>query len=146
MVSRKQRAIYLATGGAAAATIVWLRFAKSAAGARTFLGRTGTEAGKTLGNIQVRLSTLGNRAEEIGRLVHEIAHLGSDQMAKAEIIFSDTLKRLEQTADVIQENLTLSSSEISALLKDIRITILHRSLVNRGVRLLSQPDPESRNI
>ncbi|MBZ5496095.1 MAG: hypothetical protein LAP85_06800 [Acidobacteriia bacterium] len=133
MVSRKQKAICLATGGTAAAALVWLRYAKSAAGARSFLGEAGAKVSKTLGDLQSALSTLRKRTEEVDRLVHELVRLGSEQKAKAEVVINDALKRLGQTTDVIQQNLTQSSNEISALLKDIR-SAAQRSVLSRPSR------------
>jgi predicted phage-related endonuclease len=125
MVSRNQKALYLATGGIAAATFIWLRYAKSASGTRTFLSEAGARAAERLADIQEGLSTLRKRAEEVEGLVHELAHIGSERLALAETVINDTLKRIEQTADVIQANLVQSSNEISALFKDTRNSLEH---------------------
>ncbi len=120
MLSKKQKTIYLASGGAAAATLVWLRYAKSASTARSILKKAGGRAGKTLGGVQRTLVTIRQRVEEIDRIAHELAYIGSEQRPRAEIVFKDTLGRLEETTKVIQNNLTRSSNDIAALAKDIR--------------------------
>ena len=123
MVSTKQKAIYLATGGAAAATLVWLRYAKSAAGARRFMGRAGARAGKTLNGIQNSLSTIRKRTEEVDRIVHELVQIGSEQKNRAQSVVNESLRRLEQTTEVIRKNLTQSSNDITALLHDVRTAV-----------------------
>lgn len=123
MLSRKQRTIYLAAGGTTAAALVWLRYARSAAGARGYLRKTGGKARRTLGEIQTRLSALQKRVEEADRLLHAFAQLGSEQKTKAEIVINDTLKRLEQTADLVQKNLVESSTDIATLIKEMRIAV-----------------------
>jgi len=123
MLSRKQKAIYLTGGGAMAAALVWLCYAKSAAGARSFLGEAGKKVGKSLSDIENTLSTVRKCTEEIDHFVRELVQVGSEQRVRAEMVIDDTLRRLEQTTDVIQNNLTQSSNEIAALLRDIRIAV-----------------------
>jgi uncharacterized membrane protein len=125
MLSRKQKAIYLTGGGAVAAALVWLCNAKSAAGARSFLGEAGKKVGNSLSDIQNTLSTVRQCTEEVDRFVHELVQVGRERRAQAVVVIDDTLKRLEQTTDVIQKNLTQSSEEITALLRDIRIAVAH---------------------
>lgn len=125
MLSRKQKAIYLTGGGAVAAALVWLCNAKSAAGARSFLGEAGKKVGNSLSDIQNTLSTVRQCTEEVDRFVHELVQVGRERRAQAEVVIDDTLKRLEQATDVIQKNLTQSSEEITALLRDIRIAVAH---------------------
>lgn len=125
MLSRKQKAIYLTGGGAVAAALVWLCNAKSAAGARSFLGEAGKKVGNSLSDIQNTLSTVRQCTEEVDRFVHELVQVGRERRAQAEVVIDDTLKRLEQTTDVIQKNLTQSSEEITALLRDIRVAVAH---------------------
>ncbi len=133
MISRKQRGIYLATGGAAAAAIVWLGYAKSAAGARSFLGRTGAKAGRSLNGIQRSLSTIRMRVDEVDRIVHELAQIGSEQKDRAEAVIQETLKRLEESTNTIRTSLAQSSEDISLLLKDVRAAVEH-SLSSRPHR------------
>ncbi len=123
MLTGKQKAIYLTAGGTAAATLVWLRYAKSAAGTRSFLRTTGGKARRALGEVQTTVSALQRRVEETDRLLHAFARLGSEQKTKAEVVINDTLKRLEQTADLVQRNLVESSTDIATLLKEIRIAL-----------------------
>ncbi len=123
MLTTRQRAIYLAAGGTAAAGLVWLRYARSAAGARSFLKETGGKARRSLAEMQAALSALQKRVEETDKLLHMFARLGSEQKAKAEVVISDTLKRLEQTTDLVQKNLAESSTDIATLLKEIRIAL-----------------------
>lgn len=125
MLSRKQKAIYLTGGGAVAAALVWLCNAKSAAGARSFLGEAGKKVGNSLSDIQNTLSTVRQCTEEVDRFVHELVQVGRQRRAQPEVVIDDTLKQLEQATDVIQKNLTQSSEEITALLRDIRIAVAH---------------------
>jgi ABC-type transporter Mla subunit MlaD len=112
MLSKKQKAIYLATGGVAAATFVWLRNAESASRTRRFLNSAGAHVKKTLGDIQTTLVTIRERTEEIDRIVHELARVGSENKGKAEVVFDDTLSRLDQT-----------SKEITGLITDVRTAV-----------------------
>ncbi len=123
MVSGKQKAILLASGGAAAAAVVWLRYARSAAGARRFLGKTGAKAGRTLSGIQKSLSSVAKRMEEVDRIVHELALIGGEQRGRAQTVVQDTLRRFELTTDAIRENLLQSSEEITSLVKDVRTAV-----------------------
>ena len=120
MLSKKQKAVYMASGGAAAATLVWLLYAESASTTRSFLKKAGTRVGRTLGGIQRTLVTIRERVEAVDRIVRDLAQVGSDHKARAEMVVNDTLGRLEQTTTAIQRNLTQSSDEIAALVKDIR--------------------------
>jgi hypothetical protein len=121
MLSRKKKAAYLAAGAASAAAIVWLRYARSAEGARNFLGAAGARMGTILGSIQSTLTAVRERTEEVDRLVHEFAQLGSEQKVRAEAVLNETWERLEQTRDLVLNNLELSSNEIAAVLREIRI-------------------------
>lgn len=125
MLTRKQKAIYLTGGGVVAAALVWLCSAKSAAGARSFLGEAGKKAGKSLDDIQNTLSTVRQCTVEVDRFVRELVQVGRERRAQAELVIDDTLKRLEQTADVIQKNVAQSSEEITALLRDLRTAVAH---------------------
>ena len=116
MLSRKQKAIYLATGGAAAATAVWLGYAKSAASTRNLLGRSSARVRRTMETM----ATICRRIEEIDRIGRELARVGSEQKARVETVIQDTLGQLERTAETIQNNLTQSTNEIAEMLKDIR--------------------------
>ena len=120
MNSGKQKAVAIAAGGATAAALVWLAYARSAAPARSFLGNAARKTNQKLGEIESMLHTVRVRVEEIDRLAREIAQVGSKQKARAEEVLTDTMAKLEQTTDVISENLTQSSNEIAALVKDIR--------------------------
>jgi hypothetical protein len=120
MLSKKQKAAHLAAGAASTAAIIWLRYAKSAAGARDFLANTGAKAGRALGSIGSALATVQQRLEETDRLVHDFVQLGSEQKDRVEVVLNDTWERLEQTRDLVLNNVELSSKEISALLGDIR--------------------------
>jgi prefoldin subunit 5 len=123
MISRKERALYLATGGVAAAAFVWLRYAKSASSARRFLSESGSKVLRTLDSIQETLATISQRIEEVDRIGHELINASSEQKAKAEMVIDNTWGRLEQTTETIQTNLTESSNEIAELLKDIRSAV-----------------------
>jgi hypothetical protein len=122
MLSRKQKAAYLAAGAASAAAIVWLRYARSAEGARNCLGAAGAKMGTILGCIQSTLTAVRERTEEVDRLVHEFAQLGSEQKVRAEAVLNETWERLEQTRELVLSNFELSSNEITALLREIRIS------------------------
>lgn len=125
MISRKQRAIYMASGGAAAAALIWLRYGKSAARTRQFLGDAVGSVSRSLESIQSTLSTIQRRTEEVDRFIHGLVQVGSENRVRAEEVLNETLERLEQTAEVIQSNLTRSSDDIAALLRDIRIGVEH---------------------
>ncbi len=120
MLSRNQKAAYLAVGAASTAAIIWLRYAKSAAGTRCFLADTGAKAGRALDSFRSALANVQQRLEETDRLVREIVQLGSEQRERVEAILNDTRKRLEEARELILNNVELSSKEISALLGDIR--------------------------
>jgi ABC-type transporter Mla subunit MlaD len=121
MLSRKQKAAYVAVGAASAAAIVWLRYARSAESARNFLDAAGARMGGILGSIQDTLTAVRERVEEVDGLVHEFAQLGSEQKARAEAVLNETWERLEQTRELVLSNFELSASEIAALLREIRI-------------------------
>lgn len=123
MLSRKQKAAYLAAGAASTAAIVWLRYAKSAAGARSFLADTGAKAGRAIGSILSALATVQQRLEETDRLVHGFVQLGNEQKDRIEVVLNDTWERLEQTRELVLNNVELSSKEIAALLGDIRVAV-----------------------
>ncbi len=120
MLSRKQKAAYMAVGAASTGAILWLGCAKSAAGARSFLADTGAKAGRALGSIRSALVTVQQRLEETDRLVHEFVQLGSEQKDRVELVLNDTWERLERTRELVLNNVELSSMEISALLGDVR--------------------------
>lgn len=120
MATRNQKAMVLAAGGAVTGTLIWLRYAKSAARARHFMDDVGQKASRTLDRVQHTLTTMQKRTEEFDRFVHELVRVGSEQKAHPETVINDTLKKLDQTAEAIQKNLTTSSSEIAELLKEIR--------------------------
>jgi hypothetical protein len=123
MLSRKQKADLLAVGAATAAAVIWLRYARSADGARSFLSAAGTKMGRILSGIQNTLTRVRQRTEEIDRLIHELAQLGSEQKARAEAVCDETWDRLERTREVVLSNFELSSSEIAALIAESRIAL-----------------------
>ncbi len=120
MLSRKQKAAYLAAGAASTGALLWLCCADSAKGTRSFLVNTGARAGRTLARIQSALATVEQRLEEIDQLVHDFVELGSEQRDRTEAVLNDTWERLEQTRELILNNVELSSKEIATLLGDIR--------------------------
>jgi methyl-accepting chemotaxis protein len=120
MTTQNQKVAVLLAGGTVAAALIWLRYAKSAARARSFMDEIGQKANRTLDGIQNTLITIEQRTGEVDRFVHELLRTGKEQKAHAEEVISDTLKKLDQTAETIQRNLTTSSSEITELLKEIR--------------------------
>ena len=132
MLSRKQKAAYLAVGAASTAGIILLRYAKSAAGTRCFLADTGAKAGRALDRFRSALATVQQRLEETDRLVHEIVQLGSEQRERAEAVLNDTWKRLEQARELVLNNVELSSREVSALLADIRATFKQLAAARSG--------------
>jgi hypothetical protein len=97
MVSKNQKAIYLLL----AAGILWLRYAKSAEGARQKLRTAGDKITNTVITIQ-------DRAQQLDAVVHDMI---------------ETLRQLEVTAATFQENVTESSHEITAMIKDIRAAV-----------------------
>ena len=120
MLSRKQKVAYLSAGAASTAAILWLRYAKSAAGARCFLTGTGAKAGRALGSVRSALASVQQRLEETDRLVHDFVQLGREQKDRIEAVLNDTRERLERTRELVLNNVELSSREISGLLGDIR--------------------------
>ena len=123
MLSKRQKAACLATGSAATATLIWLRYAKSASTTRNFIKKGGTSARQAFGGILRTLTTIRERIEEFNRIVGEIAQIGSDHKTRTEMVINDTLAKLDQTASTIRRNVTQSSDEITALLKDIRTAV-----------------------
>ncbi len=120
MATENQKVAVLLAGGTIAAALIWLRYAKSAARARRFMDEIGLKASQTLDGIQNTLTTIQKRTEEVDRFVQELVRAGKEQKAHAEAVIGDTLKRLDQTAETIQKNLTTSSTEVTELLKEIR--------------------------
>ncbi len=114
MVSRKQKAFYVAL----AAGLVWLRYAKSAEGARRRL----KEAGDTLNHA---LKTVQERTEQIDAVVHDVIVAAKEQKTRAERVLNDTLTKLDTAATVVHDNLTHSSHEISTMVRDIRTAVEH---------------------
>jgi gas vesicle protein len=120
MLSTKQKAVYLGTGGALVAASVWLRYADSASSARSSLGKAGRRMSKTSGRIYETMVKIRHRVVEADRVLCELARIGNEQKDRAQTVFNDTLSRFRETTAVIQKNLTQTSNEISALVKDIR--------------------------
>ena len=60
---------------------------------------------------------------EVDRLLSELVRVGNEQKDRATAVFNDTLGRFEETTAVIQKNLTETSNEITALVKDIRAAV-----------------------
>ena len=128
MLSTRQKAVYLGTSGAAAATFVWLRYAESASSARRFLGEAGRGAGKKISGIYETLAKVRRRVVAFDRILSELVRAASERKDRAEMVFNNTLGRLEETTAVIQNNLTQSSNEITALIKDIRSAVSQSAL------------------
>jgi len=109
MTSRNRKALILGL----AAGIVWLRYAKSAQGVRSRLKGAGDK-------VSNALATIEERGQQLDNMVREIIETGRELTARTEMVISGTLQRLEETATVIQENVTQSAGEISSMVKDIR--------------------------
>jgi hypothetical protein len=120
MLSTKQKAVYLGTGGVVVAASIWLRYADSASSARNFLSKAGPRIGKTFSQVYETMVKIHQRVVEVDRLLGELVRVGSEQKERAEMVFNDTLGRFEETTAVIQNNLTQTSNEIAALVKDLR--------------------------
>jgi len=114
MASRNQKAFYLAL----AAGIVWLRYAKSAEGARRRLKEAGDKVRNTW-------TTIEDRSRQFDDMVHGLIETGRELTARVETVVTDTLEKLEQTATVVHENVTQSSHEISSMIKDVREAVGH---------------------
>lgn len=125
MLSRKQKAAYLAAGAATTAAILWLGYSRSGAGARRFLADKGAKARSALSSLHGALAAMQQRLEETDRLVHEFVQLGSEQKERIEIVLNETWERLAQTRELVLRNVELSSEEIAALLGDIRASFKH---------------------
>jgi hypothetical protein len=120
MLSTKQKAVYLGTGGVVVAASIWLRYADSASSARRFVSKAGPRIGKTFNQVYETMVKIHQRVVEVDRLLGELVRVGSEQKERAEMVFNDTLGRFEETTAVIQNNLTQTSNEIAALVKDLR--------------------------
>ena len=116
MVSRQQKVFYLLT----AAGLLWLGYAKSAEGARRGLKKAGRKASNALSSLQ-------DRTQEVGRLVHGIADVGTVQKDHMEQVLHAAMYRLEQTIGVIQENFAETSRDISGMIRELR-TALRKSV------------------
>lgn len=112
MASRNRKALYLLL----AAGALWLRYAKSAEPARLRL----KGAGDSLRNV---LSTLEERSRQMDEMLQEIISTGRELTSQAESVLTGTLQRIEETAAVIQENVTLSSCEITSMVRDVRAAV-----------------------
>jgi hypothetical protein len=120
MLSTKQKAVYLGTGGVVVAASIWLRYADSASSARSFLSKARPRMSKTFGRIYETTAKIRQRVVEVDRILCELVRVGNEQKDRAEMVFNDTLGRFEETTAVIRNNLTQTSNEIAALIKDIR--------------------------
>jgi type VI protein secretion system component VasK len=78
MATENKKAAILLAGGTIAATLIWLRYAKSAARARRFLDEIAQKASRTLDGIQNTLTTIQNRSDEVYRFVHELVRTGKE--------------------------------------------------------------------
>ena len=107
-------------GSATVASLLWLRYAKSAGKARGILGGAGEKVMRTLRTIHCAANTIQKRTEEIDHFVQELIDLGRIQKSHAEGVFEATLQRFEETAELIRKNLALSSDDVTALLSDLR--------------------------
>jgi hypothetical protein len=125
MISTKQKIVYLSAGGATAASLVWLRYAKSAGKARGFLGETGNKVMRTLRSIHGAVDTLQKRTEEIDRFLQEMIDLGRAEKSLAEAVVANSLQRYEQTAQLIKNNLIQSSGDVATLLSDLKSGVKH---------------------
>jgi hypothetical protein len=120
MLTTKQKAVYLGTGSVVVAASIWLRYADSASSARSFLNKAGSKTSKTFSQIYETMVKIHQRVVEVDRILGELVRVGNEQKDRAEIVFNDTLGRFEETTAVIRNNLTQTSNEIAALIKDIR--------------------------
>jgi hypothetical protein len=120
MLTTKQKAVYLGTGRVVVAASIWLRYADSASSARSFLNKAGSKTSKTFSQIYETMVKIHQRVVEVDRILGELVRVGNEQKDRAEIVFNDTLGRFEETTAVIRNNLTQTSNEIAALIKDIR--------------------------
>jgi hypothetical protein len=120
MLSKKQKAFYLGTGGVAVAASIWLRYADSASSARSFLSKAGPRMTKRFGQIYETMVKIRERVVEVDGILCELVRVGNEQKDRAETVFNDTLGRFEETTAVIRNNLTQTSNEIAALIKDMR--------------------------
>jgi signal transduction histidine kinase len=128
MITRKQKIIYASAGGAAVSSLIWLRYGKSAGGAREFLGGTGAKVMRTLRRIHGVMDTIQKRSEEIDRLVEEMIDLGRIEKSQVEAVIGNSLQRYEETAELIRQNLTQSSDDVTALLSHLKDGVKHLSL------------------
>lgn len=123
MASRKDKIIFLTVGGSVAAVYFWLKYARSGEKTRQFFKEAGDKANRTLGTLQ-------RRTEEIDQFLHETIQTGREERDRIGKVMNDTMKRLEETTDVMQKNLVESSDEIKTMLKEIRSKVEHRSEPN----------------
>jgi hypothetical protein len=86
MITKKQKIIYASAGGATAASIIWLHYAKSAGKARGYLGGAGEKAMRTLRSIHGTMDTIQKRAEEINRFVQEMVDWRRFKKSHAETV------------------------------------------------------------
>ncbi len=131
MVSRKQKAAYLAAGAGATAAVLWLGYSKSGAGARSFLAAKGAKAGNALGSLRRGMAVVQQRLEETDRLAHDLIQLGSKQKDRIEIVLNDTWGRFGETRDLVLSNMEISSREITGLLGDIRSAVREAASAKR---------------
>ena len=109
MASRNRKALVLAL----AAGVVWLRYAKSAEGARRRL----QGAGEKVCDVW---TTIEERGRQVDSMVQEIIETGRELAAQAETVITNTLEKIEQTATIVHDNVTESSQEIASMIQDIR--------------------------
>jgi hypothetical protein len=120
MITGKQKIIYASAGGAAVSSFIWLRYGKSAGVAREFLGATGTNIMRTLRGIHGVMDTIQKRCEEIDRFVEEMMDFGRTEKSQVEAVIGNSRQRYEETAELIRQNLTRSSDDVTALLSHLR--------------------------
>jgi hypothetical protein len=130
MLTTKQKAVYLGTGSVVVAASIWLRYADSASSARSFLNKAGSKTSKTFSQIYETMVKIHQRVVEVDRILCELVRVGNEQKDRAEIVFNDTLGRFDETTAVIRNNLTQTSNEIAALIKDIR-TAMNQSVLQK---------------
>jgi uncharacterized protein YoxC len=81
------------------------------------LGKMAEEVGATFQEIS---SIVKSRAGDLDLFVQEMVQIGRDQASKVDYVVTDTVKKFEETTDVIKRDILRPAIEISAFFKGIR--------------------------
>lgn len=93
-------------------------------------------------NVNAISNLLKERAEDVDQFVGEILQVGREQSSKVDYVVTDTVKKFEQTTQVIQKDVLGPVTEIAALVKGVRSGLEYLFARKRQARQQEYPEEE----